>query len=275
MIGFLKESAGWIHAEAASRALADALETRTPIPPLSTTWPGLTVAGAYSVQQLTRSRAGGRVLGWKVGLTSRAVQRQLQVTQPDFGFLLDTMAIPAETEVPGERLLQPRVEGEIAFVLQRPLAGPGVTVADVLRATAFVLPAIEIIDSRIAGWKITYEDTIADNASSAAFVLGTTPAAVNARDWTLAGLALEIDGEVRSTGAGLACLGHPALAVAWLANTLGRLSGGRGLEAGDVVLSGALGPVVPVQGGEHVEVRIAGLGSVACRIGTLPPVHFP
>jgi 2-oxopent-4-enoate/cis-2-oxohex-4-enoate hydratase len=208
-------------------------------------------------------RPPARPIGHKIGLTSRAVQRQLGVDQPDFGCLLSDMVVDDGGTVPPNLLIQPRVEGEVAFVLGRALSGPGVTVADVLAATELLLPCIEIIDSRIADWRITYPDTIADNASSGMLVLGGVGVTPTGKDLALAGLALRLDGEVVSTGAGAACMGHPANAVAWLANTLGRI--GRSLHAGDVILSGALGPVVPVRPGQHVEVEIAGVGTASCR----------
>ena len=164
---------------------------------------------------------------------------------------------------PIQLMLQPRVEGEIAFVLKKDLEGPGVTPLDVISATDYLLPAIEIIDSRIADWKIKYEDTIADNASSGFFVLGNQPRGLSKVDLDLCGLSLLQNGRVKSTGAGLACLGDPIHAVVWLANTLGKM--GVRIKAGEVILSGALGPVVPVAQGDHVEVHISGLGSVSCR----------
>jgi 2-keto-4-pentenoate hydratase len=177
------------------------------------------------------------------------------------------MNVPMGEIVSMAGLLQPRVEGETAFVLKRDLQGPGVTVADVIRATDFVLPSIEIIDSRVKDWKIKIQDTVADNASSALFVLGTEPRQLRELDLRLAGMALRIDGEVMSSGSGAACLDHPCLAVAWLANKLGEF--GVPLKAGEVILSGAFGPVVPVNGGEHVEVEISGLGRVSCTFGGL------
>lgn len=223
---------------------------------------------AYAIQEINIRRRlahGATIVGHKVGLTSRAVQEWLGVDQPDFGHLLDDMAIAEGGVVPTSSLLQPRVEGEMAFVLGEDLPKSGVTAARVILATAFVLPAIEIIDSRIRDWAIKGPDTIADNGSAALFVLGGTPVALNGLDLRMAGLALRKNGEVVSTGAGAACLGHPAQAVAWLANTLGAL--GTPLKRGHIVLSGALGPVSPVVAGDHVEVEVAHLGRVAVRFG--------
>jgi 2-oxopent-4-enoate hydratase len=204
-------------------------------------------------------------VGKKIGLTSRAVQKQLGVSEPDFGYLISSMNVPMGETVSRSTLLQPRVEGEAVFVLKRSLKGPGITVADVARATDFVLPCIEIIDSRVKDWRIKIQDTVADNASSALFVLGTEPRRLGNSDLREAGMALRVNGEVLSTGCGAACLDHPALAVAWLANALGKF--GVALEAGELILSGAFGPVVPVSAGDRVEVEISGLGAVHCYFG--------
>jgi 2-oxopent-4-enoate hydratase len=237
--------------------------------------PGLTVEDAYAIQNVTlaRRRERGlhgrpaRLVGRKVGITSKAVQDWLQVTEPDFGFLLDDMEVKDGGTCARADLLQPRIEGEIAFVLKRELPGcfqvGGVTNSDVLAATDFVLPALEIIDSRIHDWKITYRDTVADNASSARWVVGTRPARLDGVDLVLAGMSLKKNGRVASTGAGAACLGNPVTAVAWLANTLCRL--GSPLRPGDLVLSGALGPVVPVEAGDFFELDVAHVGRCTVR----------
>ncbi len=234
--------------------------------PLTARYPELTIRDAYTVSEinLKRRMEQERVLlvGKKIGLTSRAVQKQLGVSEPDFGYLTSDMNVPMGETVPLAGLLQPKVEGETAYVLKRDLLGPGISVADVIRATDFVLPCIEIIDSRVQDWKIKIQDTIADNASSSLFVLGTEPRTLRDRDLRLAGMALRVNGEVISTGSGAACLDHPCLAVAWLANKLGEF--GVGLKAGEVILSGAFGPVVAITGNEHVEVEISGLGRVFC-----------
>lgn len=236
----------------------------------------LDVSDAYAVQRINIDRrlAGegfhgraARRVGHKIGLTSHAVQAWLGVDQPDFGVLLDDMQCPDGGSVDLSGLLQPRAEAEIAFVLGERLEGPGVTAADVLRATEFVLPAIEIIDSRIAEWAIKYEDTIADNASSGMFVLGSTPVAPEGLPLRTAGMALRKRGSVVSTGAGAACLDHPVNAVVWLAETLAGF--GEGLEAGHVVLSGALGPVCDVAPGDWLRADIAHLGSVSVRFEPL------
>jgi 2-keto-4-pentenoate hydratase len=256
---------------AAAAALRDAHAARAPIAPLREAHPGWTIDDAYQVQQLNVEHAvaaGARVVGRKAGLTSRAVQAQLGVDQPDFGTLTADMAHGDAQEIPWGRVLQPRVEAEIALVLERDLASPDHTLADILRATAYALPAIEVVGSRIAAWNIQIVDTVADNASSGAFVLGGAPVALAGLDARLCGMVLERRGEPVSVGAGAACLGHPLAAAAWLANTLARR--GAPLRAGDVVLTGALGPMVAVAPGDVFEARIHGLGSVRAVFGADP-----
>lgn len=237
-----------------------------PIEPVRTRLPEGDVDAAYRVQLANVQRwvdDGRRIVGHKIGLTSPAVQRQLGVGEPDFGTLMADMAYADGAVVPMDRLLQPKAEAEIAFVLQRDLDMPEPVAADVLSATAYVLPAIEVVDSRVAGWDIRIVDTVADNASSGVFVLGAQPVAVGACDLALAGMALERNGDEAATGVGAACLGHPVNAVVWLARMLQRL--GSPLRAGEVVLSGALGPMVQVAAGDVFEARIRGVGSVRCR----------
>lgn len=251
--------------------LRQALAQRSPCAPLTSSMPSLSVEDAYAIQAhnvALRIASGldakpARLVGHKIGITSRAVMEWLEVDQPDFGCLLSDMVVPDGGVAETSWLLQPRIEGEIAFVLRRRLAGPGVTAADVLAATDFLLPALEIIDSRIADWKITYPDTIADNASSGLFVLGADPARPRGVDLGLAGMVLRKNGRVVSTGVGAACLDHPVNAVRWLANKLGEM--GHALEAGHVILSGALGPVCPVSSGDEVEVEIAHVGRCSVR----------
>jgi 2-keto-4-pentenoate hydratase len=215
------------------------------------------------VQELNTQRklqGGGRLVGRKIGLTAKAVQKQLGVDQPDYGMLFADMAIADGEPVRWSRLMQPKVEAEVALVMAHDLPEPGITMAQMLRGVAFALPAIEIVGSRIAEWNIRFVDTVADNASSGLFVLGNTPAPLPGLDLRLAGMVMERKGEQVSLGAGAACLGHPLNAALWLANKMAEL--GRGLKAGDVVLTGALGPMVPVNPGDVFEARIQGLGSV-------------
>ena len=244
--------------------LLDAYESKKPIAPVRERLIPLgDIDAAYAAQRAqveTWVKAGRRRVGAKIGLTAPAVQRQLGVDRPDFGVLLADMAVPDGAEIDHGSLLQPRVEAEVAFVLGADLPDGRVTVADVVRATDFLLPAIEVVDSRIAGWDITIVDTVADNASSGMYVLGTTPRRIADVDLRLCGAVLEHAGEPVSVGAGAACLGNPLHAVAWLASTLA--AAGSPLRAGDVVLSGALGPMVPAVAGASYEARISGLGSV-------------
>ena len=220
-------------------------------------------AEAYAVQQhniAARVAEGAKPVGRKIGLTAPAVRRQLGVDQPDFGVLLDDMAFKDGDVVPTERLLQPKVEAEVAFVLKADLTEGPFDERKVAAAVAHAQASIEIVDSRIENWNITFADTVADNASSALYVLGTeqkelsdvTPREVSA--------VLSVNGEERSTGTGADCMGDPLTALAWLAETAVRL--GDPLRAGDVVLSGALGPMVPVKAGDEVEATITGLGTV-------------
>jgi 2-keto-4-pentenoate hydratase len=254
---------GDLHAEAAS-LLLDAYATGVPVAPLTRRLPGLGIDDAYVIQlaQVAAwTAAGARVKGHKVGLTSAAMQAQLGVDQPDFGHLLDTMFLPGGTAADYGRFLQPRAEPEIAFVLGRSLAGPGVTVADAIAAVDFVLPALEIIDSRVADWAITLPDTIADNASSGGVVLGARPVRADALDLALTGCLLRRNGVIAGTGAGGAVLGSPVNALAWLANTLG--ARGVALEPGHVVLPGSLCAAIPFGPGDTVSATFDRIGSVA------------
>ena len=243
-----------------------ALCERQTVEPLSTRHPEITIADAYAIQQrmLARRLAGGeRVVGKKIGVTSRAVMDMLGVFQPDFGWLTDGMVFNEGQAVPAASLIQPKAEGEIAFVLKRTLKGPGITAADVLAATEGVMACFEIVDSRIRDWKIRIQDTVADNASCGVFVLGDRLVDPREVDLATCGMVLEKNGEIVATGAGAAALGQPARAGAWLANTLGAL--GIGLEAGEVVLSGSLAAMVPVQAGDHLRVTIGGIGGCSVR----------
>ena len=239
---------------------------RMPIEPITDSHPGLTVEDAYAIQTVNIERrvAAGRVIrGRKVGLTSRAMQQLLGVDEPDFGVLLDDMFVEDGADVDLQTLLQPRVEAEIAFVLAKDLVGPGVTTTDVLTATAGVLPAIEIVDSRIAEWRIQLVDTVADNASSGRLVIGGRLTPVTAVDLRLVGMLFYRNGRPIDSGAGAAALGNPAFCVAWLANKLGEL--GSGLRAGDIVLPGALHRMVPVRPRDVFRAEFAHLGDVTVR----------
>jgi 2-keto-4-pentenoate hydratase len=248
--------------EAAMRLLA-AYESRNAIAPLTDTYAGMTLDDAYAVQlmQVEALTARGRtVRGHKVGLTSVAMQELLGVDQPDYGHLFDDFFRAEHEPIPMAPFLQPRIEPEIAFVLKAALQGPGVTVDQALAAVDFVLPSLEIVDSRIRDWKIGLFDTIADNASSGAVVLGSSPSPVAAVDLSLTECVFTRNGEVAGTGTGGAVLGSPVNALVWLANTVG--ARGVALEAGHVILPGAVCAMVAVAPGDTFTATFSGLGSV-------------
>ena len=252
--------------EALGDSLYDALIARTPIAPLSAAHPDMTIEDAYHVQQrmiARRLEKGDRVIGKKIGVTSKAVMNMLGVHQPDFGYLLDSMVFNEGESVDMDTLIQPKAEGEIAFLLKKDLQGPGVTAADVLAATEGVMACFEIVDSRIQDWKIKIQDTVADNASCGVFVLGDQLVDIADLDLALAGMVLEKNGEIVATGAGAATMAHPVNAMVWLANMLGSL--GIALKAGDIVLSGAMGAMVPVARGDNLRMTIGGIGGCSVR----------
>lgn len=234
------------------------------VPPLRDVLDPTDVAGAYTVQALNTQfwlGEGRRISGRKVGLTAKAVQVQLGVDQPDYGVLFADMAIPDGGVLEPKRALQPKAEAEVALIMGRPLAKPDATAQDVLAAASHAVAAIEIVDSRILDWKITFADTVADNGSSAFYVLGRQPQPLAGLDLYTCGMAMEVNGAIASLGAGAACLGHPLEAAAWLARTLA--AAGEGLREGDVVLTGALGPMVALKPGDRVTAKIGGLGSAS------------
>ncbi|MES9813150.1 MAG: 2-oxopent-4-enoate hydratase [Candidatus Thiodiazotropha sp.] len=247
--------------------LFDALSQRRMIDPLTERETEITIEDAYHVSLRMVNRRvenGESIIGKKIGVTSKAVQNMLNVHQPDFGYLTDRMVYGNGDEMPiSEKLIQPRAEGEIAFMLKRDLIGPGVSNADVLRATEAVIPCFEIVDSRIRDWRIKIQDTVADNASCGLFVLGDKAVDPRKVDLATAGMVVEKNGELLSTGAGAAALGSPVNCVAWLANTLG--SFGIPLKAGEVILSGSLVPLEPVVAGDFMRVEIGGIGSASVR----------
>ncbi|WP_279436299.1 fumarylacetoacetate hydrolase family protein [Actinomadura sp. 7K534] len=256
--------------EAAAERLLGAYASGTPCEPVRDLIG--TADDAYAVQERLTERwltEGRRLAGRKIGLTSRAVQAQIGVDSPDFGMLFADMAVPDGDEIPAGAVLQPRAEAEVALVLEHDLAHERHTVADVIRATAFALPAIEVVGSRVRDWDITLADTVADNASSGMYALGSRPVPLADVDLRLCGMVMERRGEQVSTGNGAACLGHPLNAALWLADTLVRV--GRPLRAGDTVLTGALGPVVPAAPGDVFEARIDGLGDVRVAFGRVEP----
>lgn len=231
------------------------------IPPMRDILEPTDYQGAYQIQALNTRywhSQGRKIVGRKIGLTAKAVQAQLGVDQPDYGVLFDDMVIPNGGALQASRVLQPKAEAEVALILGRDLTDPDATIADVVAATDHAVAAIEIVDSRIADWKITFADTVADNGSSAFLVLGDERKPLAGLDLYTCGMVMEINGNLVSLGAGAACLGHPLNAAAWLARTLAQM--GDGLRAGDIVLTGALGPMVVIQPGDHVVARIGGLG---------------
>ncbi|MBS0348637.1 MAG: 2-oxopent-4-enoate hydratase [Proteobacteria bacterium] len=238
---------------------------RETVPPLLERVPELSIEDAYRIQLAFIARrlaAGETIVGKKIGVTSKAVQDMLGVFQPDFGQLTSGMVFQEGDAIDLGTLIQPKAEAELAFVLKEDLVGPGGTAADVIRATDYVVPCFEIIDSRIRDWKIKIQDTVADNASCGVFVLGKAKGDPRELDLAGATMVLERNGELHSTSTGAAVQGSPANAVAWLANTLGPL--GIPFKAGEVILSGSQSPLVPVQDGDELVCTISGLGS--CRV---------
>lgn len=251
-----------------AQALDRALQTRTPIDPLTEQESSITIDDAYEISKAFcdfRIARGDQVVGKKIGVTSAAVQQMLGVHQPDFGFLLASMDVSREASVSlsAHRLIQPRAEGEIGFRLAKSLRGPGVTAADVLAATESVFPCFEIVDSRIKNWKIKIQDTIADNASCGVFALGEPIALPTGMSLADVHMVIHQNGQKVAEGMGSAVQGHPAQAVAWLANTLGAY--GIALEAGEVILSGSLAPLLPAQAGDHFMMEISALGRAEVR----------
>jgi len=245
--------------------LYEAMVNHTTLLPLTERFPDISIEDAYyiSLQMLQRRlEAGEKIIGKKIGVTSKAVQNMLNVYQPDFGYLTDTMVYSGEMPI-SERLIQPKAEGEIAFILKKDLIGPGITNADVLAATESVMPCFEVVDSRIENWNIKIQDTVADNASCGLFVVNEA-AAVDPRslDLSTCGMVVKKNGATLSTGAGAAALGSPLNCVTWLANTLGQFD--IPLKAGEIILSGSLVPLEPVVAGDEMEVSIGGMGS--CKI---------
>lgn len=254
--------------------LFEAEQKRAPVEPLTTTDASLTVEGAYRIQLKNGARRlknGSRLIGYKIGLTSKEAQKHFGLSEPDFGHLFDDMLIPEDGEIPMAELIQPKIEGEIAFLIGKELRGPGVTALDVLSAVDSVMVSMEIIDSRIKDWKIKAADTIADNGSSARFVVGTRRVSLKDLDLPLMGLALSKNAEVQATGAGAAVMGNPLNAVAFLANKLGQVD--RSLLPGHVVLSGAVSAMLTVKTGEFYTCEAAKLGRVNVRAveGTVKP----
>lgn len=251
---------------AAAEALRMARSSRQAIPPLSATYGIQGLAQAYAVAEENRLAAvqAGRVIsGKKIGLTSKAVQQQLGVDQPDYGVLFVDMEFRDGDAIPMDRLMQPKAEGEVAFVVGRDLLDPDLSWSRFLLGIEYALPAIEIVDSAIADWKITLADTVADNASCGLYVLGTDPRRITDISLLTLGMDLRRNGETASVGSGAACLGHPLNAAYWLAKTMARLN--QPLKAGDVILSGALGPMFTFNRGDELALDLGPLGRLKCR----------
>jgi 2-keto-4-pentenoate hydratase len=256
--------------------LYEAEAARRPIDPLTDAHPGLSLADAYRIQKLNVSRresAGQRIVGHKIGLTARAMQELFHVDQPDYGHLLDTMLLEPGAPLDLGTLIDPQIEVEPAFVLGRRLAGPGITAADVVAATDYICACFEIIDSRIIGWRIRLQDTVADNGSSARVALGTLRLRPGALALDDIDTELEVDGAVMERGNTRAVLGHPANGIAWLANTVAAY--GITLEPGHVVLPGTPTRSVRIGGRRCVRGRMSGLGNVELELRGAPAVAPP
>ncbi|MGB5810561.1 MAG: fumarylacetoacetate hydrolase family protein [Polyangiales bacterium] len=248
--------------------LYDALRGRRTLQPLTERWSEITIEDAYHVSLRMVGRRieddGEKIIGKKIGVTSRAVQEMLGVFQPDFGYLTDKMVVPNGGPMPiSKQLIQPRAEGEIAFKLKRDLNGPGVTNEDVVDATDYVMACFEVVDSRVHDWKVKIQDTVADNASCGLFVLGDEHA--DPRDLDFPNLAMRVykNGKPLSEGLGSAALESPLNCVSWLANTLSQF--GITLNEGDVVLSGSLVPLEPVVAGDEMRLEVDGVGTATVR----------
>ena len=250
-----------------ARELYQAEISRAPIDPLTERAPGITNEEAYHIQLAglkLRLAEGQKVVGRKIGLTSKAMQNALGVFEPDYGYIPDKlMLLEGEPLVMEGNLISPKVEAELAFILARDLKGPGVTLADVLRSTAGVMPALEIIDTRIKNWRIKIQDSIADNASLGRIILGGQLTPLKNIDLRYLGQVVERNGEIVSTAAGAAVLGHPANAVVWLVNKLALY--GIGLQAGEIIMSGSFTAALPVAPGDHVQAIFDHLGSVGVK----------
>jgi 2-keto-4-pentenoate hydratase len=254
-------------APAKARALYDARRTRVPIPPFTDADPSLGMADGYAVQQeLVKLLLadGDRIIGHKVGVTSKAMQAMIGIDSPDYGPVLSSTVYRDGDTIPLDRFIQPKIEAEIVFVLGEALRGPGVSVTDAARAVAGVAAAVEIVDSRFADWRIRLADTVSDLASNGAVATSSRLVPLDGLDTRLVGMTLTRNGQLVDTGAGAAALGDPMAVVAWLANTLGEV--GVGLEPGHLVMTGALHAAVPMQAGDVFRAEFDRLGPVTVRV---------
>ncbi len=246
-----------------AQKLRDAYLTRIPCSPLREVIGVTDIEKAYAIQEINNQRVldnGARVTGRKIGLTSKAVQKQLGVDQPDFGLLFNTMEILNNDSISVKELMQPKAEAEVAFVLAQDLPKRELSSTELLSAIAYALPAIEIVGSRIENWNIKITDTIADNASASHYVLGHQPIQLGAVDLVNCQMEMKKNGELVSQGSGAACLGSPINATLWLVNKMAQL--GTPLKKGEVILSGALGPMAAIAAGDSFEASFSGLGKV-------------
>jgi 2-keto-4-pentenoate hydratase len=251
----------------AALALRRARIDRTPIARISETHGIAGVDAAYAIAAFNvaeRVAGGARLVGKKVGLTSRAVQQQLGVNEPDFGILFDDMQFLDGDAIPMDRLVQPKAEAEVAFIVTKDLTVTAPTYGEFISAIGYAVPALEIVDSAIKDWNLTLVDTVADNASCGLFVLGNQPLSLGQVSLGELGLQFERNGRIESVGSGAACLAHPLRAAYWLSRTMAER--GDGLRTGEVILSGALGPMVAVKTGDYLQARIGSLGSVSCHM---------
>lgn len=246
--------------------LYEAEKNRIPIDKISRRYPEMNVVDSYEIQQIgleLRLREGRKIVGRKIGLTSKGMQQQLQVDMPDYGYLLDSMVLEEGRVCQMKELVSPRVEGELAFIFGEDLKGPGVTYADIYNCTAWVVPCFEVCDTRVANWDVTVRDTIADNAGACRLVLGSAPKRLNEINPRLIGMVVEKNGMMEESAAGAEVMGNPVASVAWLANKLSEF--GTGLKAGDIVLSGAFMSAVPAISGDVFTLSTDGFPSVNLR----------
>ncbi|MFT4760415.1 MAG: 2-keto-4-pentenoate hydratase [Paraglaciecola sp.] len=249
--------------ESAAKRLREAAQKRITCDPIRNLIGELDVEKAYAIQEINtalRIAKGGKIVGRKIGLTSPAVQKQLGVDQPDFGMLWADTEVWNNGEISMQELMQPKVEAEIAFVLGKDLTSETLTTVDIISAIDYVLASIEIVGSRIEGWNIRIADTIADNASASHFVVGHKPVKLENLDFINCGMSMYKNGEKVSEGKGSACMGSPINAMLWLAQTMVKV--GKPMRAGEVILTGALGPMVVVEAGDSVRAEFEGLGEV-------------
>jgi 2-keto-4-pentenoate hydratase len=247
----------------AATHLLEAEETKQVIKPLTVSYPEITVDEAYHTQlEMIRRKVanGGLIVGKKIGATSKAIQNMFGVNQPDYGHLLADMMVVEGEAISLGQYIQPKVEFEIAFILKKDLKGPNVSILDVIEATDYIVPAIEVIDSRIEDWKIKFEDTVADNGSSASAIIGGKPTKLDGLDLTHIGMVAYRNGEMIDSGAGAAVLGNPLRSVAWLANSLGKYD--VSLKSGEIILSGALTSAIEVKENDTFTAEFAHIGSV-------------